>query len=327
MRRTPVILVALLGFALLGAVAPVARGQDATPAAASPTTATGDFAGLVDIGGRSLWLECRGAGGPTVVLEAGAGNNGQVWDAIALPPGTASPAVLPGVAAFARVCAYDRPNTYVDPDHPSRSDPVPQPRTAADMVADLHALLTAADVPGPYVLVGHSYGGFLVRLFAMLHPDEVVGLVLVDAAHEDWWVTLDGVLTPAQRGALSAEPAEFPGLERIDTAASADQMRAAFAASPLQPLPLEVLTHGVPWDWPPGFPVGAIEAAWRPLQDDLVALVPDARLVVAERSQHHIQIDQPDLVIEAVRRVVEAARNPSTWATPAASPGAGTPTA
>jgi len=176
------------------------------------------------------------------------------------------------------------------------------------MVADLHALLTAADVPGPYVLVGHSYGGFIVRLFAVLHPDEVAGLVLVDAAHEDWWESLDSALTPAQREALYAEPAEFPGLGRIYTAASADQMREASATSPLQPLPLVVLTHGVPWDWPPGFPVDAIEAVWTPLQDELVALVPDARLVVAEQSQHHIQIDQPDLVIEAIRQVVEAVR-------------------
>jgi pimeloyl-ACP methyl ester carboxylesterase len=292
--------------------AALAAGRPALAAAQTPTASpvAGDVAGLVDIGGRSLWLECRGAGGPTVILEAGAGNNAQIWDTIALPAGTARAAVLPSVAAFTRVYAYDRPNTFLDPDHPSRSDRVPNPRSAADMVADLHALLTAADVPGPYVLVGHSFGGLIVRLFASLYPDEVAGLVLVDAAHEDWWETFAGTVTPAQNDAINAnaEPAGFPGLERIDTDASADEMREAAASSPLRPVPLVALTHGRPWDWPPGFPVDAIEAAWRPLQNDLAALVPNGRLVVAEQSQHYIQLDEPELVIDAIHGVVEAAR-------------------
>ncbi len=288
---------------------PVFAQPGATPQA---TPADDDFAGLVDIGGRSLYLECRGSGGPTVILESGAGNDGRVWDTVALE-GATKVAVLPAVAGFTHVCAYDRPNTFLDPDHPSRSDPLAMPRTAAEIVADLHELLTAASVPGPYVMVGHSFGGLVTRLYASTYPADVVGLVLVDAVHDDWWETLDSALTPAQRDAAAAEPAEFPGLERIDTDASADQMREAAATSPLRPMPLVVLTHGRPWDWPPGFPVDAIEAIWRPLQDDLIALVPDARLVVAEQSRHHIQIDEPNLVIEAIRQVVDAVRDPETW--------------
>ena len=94
--------------------------------------------------------------------------------------------VLPGVAAFTRVCAYDRPGTMgdVNPDldpqgplfYPGRSDPVPQPRTTLDKVADLHALLRAADIRGPYVLVGHSAGGPVVPRYASMYPDEVVGM-------------------------------------------------------------------------------------------------------------------------------------------------------
>src|SRR4029450_1662591 len=96
--------------------------QSATPAAPSPAVASGDFAGLVDIGGgRRLWLECRGHGSPTVLLEAGSGNNADVWDTIALESDAGAMAVLPGVAAFTRVCAYDRPGTMLDADHPSRS--------------------------------------------------------------------------------------------------------------------------------------------------------------------------------------------------------------
>ena len=118
--------------------------------AAPATTAAqrGDFAGRVEIrGGRELFLECRGRGGPTVILLSGYGNGADVWGLV--DAGVRRPPVLAGVARFARVCAYDRPNTILLPDGRSRSDPVPQPRTAADAVGELHALLRAARVPGP----------------------------------------------------------------------------------------------------------------------------------------------------------------------------------
>src|SRR4029078_1049973 len=112
-----------------------AAGTQAASPAATPAAA-GDFAGLVDIGGgRKLWLECRGAGSPTVILEAGTGNDADTWDTVGLAVGARQPAVLPGVAAFNRVCAHDRPGTMLAPDHLSRSDPVPMPRTAGDLVA------------------------------------------------------------------------------------------------------------------------------------------------------------------------------------------------
>ena len=91
--------------------------------------------------------------------------------------------MFPEVSKFTRVCAYDRPGTPVG-EKPSRSDPVPQPTTAGDAVADLHALLRAAGEAGPYVLAGQSYGGLVVRLYAMTYPEEVSGLVLVDALSE-----------------------------------------------------------------------------------------------------------------------------------------------
>ena len=96
-------------------------------------------------------------------------------------------------------------------------------------------------------------------------------------------------------------------------------MRAAAATSPLRPLPLVVLTHGLPWDWPLGYPSAALEALWQPLQENLAALVPDGRLVVAEQSGHFIPGDQRELVIDAIQQVVEAVRDPAGWATPAAS--------
>ena len=321
MRPIPVLgLFALL----LGAPIP-AVAQSATPAAASPVAAGGDFAGLVDIGGgRKMYLECRGEGGPVVILEAGAGNDADTWDAVALGPDSEQTAVLPGVAAFTRVCAYDRPGTILGIDRRSRSDPVPMPRGAADMVADLHALLRAAEVPGPYVFAAHSFGGLVARLYAATYPDEVVGLVLIDAAHEDYYDRLRALLTPAQWTAFTAPPpglTDDPVFERLDIDASTGAMRVAAAASPLRPLPLVVLTHGRPFDWPPGVPAAAVEALWLPLQEDLAALAPGGRLVVAEESGHFIPGDQPDLVIAAIRQVVEAVRDPGTWDAPSSCRG------
>ncbi|MCA9863633.1 MAG: alpha/beta fold hydrolase, partial [Thermomicrobiales bacterium] len=109
--------------------------------------------------------------------------------------------VLPGVANATRVCAYDRPGTVAsigDEDFISRSDPVAQPRTSAEIVAELHALLQAAGIPGPYILAGHSLGGFFARLYAATYPDEVVGLVLVDACSE----MLEDVMPPDRWQAL-----------------------------------------------------------------------------------------------------------------------------
>ena len=152
----------------------------------------GNFAGLVEIrGGRKIYLECRGSGGPTVILVSGHGNAGDIWGEKArvefqegLPdryPGldlpVRGPAVMRGVARLSRVCAYDRPNNRLLDGRPSRSDPVAQPVTAGSSVADLHALLRAARVPGPYLLVGHSFGGLIVRLYASTYPRQVAGLV------------------------------------------------------------------------------------------------------------------------------------------------------
>ena len=325
MRPFPVLMLSLVSV-LLGV--PISdAAQSATPPVATPVAARGDFAGLVDLGsGREIYLECRGTGSPTVILEAGAGNDADTWDTVGRPPGSRQTAVLPGVAAFTRVCAYDRPGTILDLDHRGRSDPAPMPRDASAMVADAHALLTAAGIPGPYVLAGHSFGGLIARLYAATYPREIVGLVLIDAAHEDYYDQLRAVLTLAQWATFTHPPdalASDPTFERIDVDASATAMREAAATAPLRPMPVVVLTHGRPWDWPPGYPATDLEAIWRPLQEKLAALTPDARLVVAKQSGHFIPGDQPELVIAAIRQVVEAVRDPVSWATPAAGPSPG----
>src|SRR5215218_6760529 len=112
---------------LLGVPAAVAA-QSATPSA-TPAAATGDFAGLVDIGGRKIYLECHGTGSPTVVLVAGGSSSARYWSDDLLHPDAPRTMVMPEVAKFTRVCAYDRPGTYAfikDEIFPSRSDAVPQ---------------------------------------------------------------------------------------------------------------------------------------------------------------------------------------------------------
>lgn len=323
--------------ALLGGAASLAslgrRRGAAQVSIPQATTAGGDFAGLFDIGGgRRMYLECRGEGGPTVVLEAGYRNNAEIWEATEIPNGATGDAVWPGVAAFTRVCAYDRPGTMGNV--VSRSDPAPQPRTTADAVTDLHALLTAAQVPGPYVLVGHSLGGLIVRLYASTYPDEVVGLVLIDALPEGLWDGLQAVLTPAQWDLyhqLSTQvPAgleDYPELEWFNFEESFVEVRDAAATAPLRPMPLVVLSFGLsmqselpPDALPLDYPFDTFNRVRAEHQRALATLVPEARFVVATESGHYIQVQQPDLVIEAVHQVVEAVREPSSWATPEASP-------
>src|SRR5206468_7966256 len=161
----------------------------------------GNFAGLVEIGGgRKIHLECRGTGSPTVVLISGTRGAHDDWTDLIdpnNPAGAPKPdesAVFSQVSKVTRTCVYDRPGTTRNDNTVTDSTPVRQPTTAQQGVADLHALLIAAKEPAPYVLVGHSRGGLIARLFASTYPDDVSGLVLVDPASE----FLKSSLTPAQ---------------------------------------------------------------------------------------------------------------------------------
>ena len=176
-------------------------------------------------------------------------------------------------------------------------------------MTDLHALLEAAGVPGPYVLAGHSLGGLFVRLYAAAHPDEVAGLVLVDPSHEEQEVRLQALLSAEQRAALQRATAAMTDLEGFDIGASFTQMRAARAAAPPRPMSLVVLTAGLTEEPPaPNWPVAAERQLRHQLHADLAGLVPNGEHVIAHRSGHFIHRQQPELVITAIADVVTAAR-------------------
>jgi pimeloyl-ACP methyl ester carboxylesterase len=291
-------------------------------AAVANAAPTGNFAGLVEIGGgRKMYLNCRGKGSPVVVLVGGLRASAEDWNVC----DKSKPAVFREVSKFTRVCACDRPGTPVG-EKPSRSDPVPQPTTASDAVSDLHRLLRAAGEAAPYVLVGQSYGGLIVRLYASTYLKEVAGLVLIDALSEG----LRDAETPEQwaiqrrliEGDVKDSVALYPGLERIDVDRSFEQIH---AASPLHPVPLIVLSADRPWgpqvpsmiaqgkisaDVPPDFGY-VTDAAQKKAQERLAQLVPNAKHIANTNSGHDIHKEQPQLVIDAIREVVNAVRGKS----------------
>lgn len=122
---------------------------------------------LLDVAGHKLYLQCEGEGSPTVVLESGLGVPLAGWNL-----------VIPEVRRFTRVCAYDRAGYGL-------SEAGPLPRTSGHIALELHVLLRTAGLAPPYLLVGHSIGGYHIRVFTHQFPDEVAGLVFLDASHQD----------------------------------------------------------------------------------------------------------------------------------------------
>jgi pimeloyl-ACP methyl ester carboxylesterase len=179
------------------------------------------------------------------------------------------------------------------------------------MVEELRALLAVAGVAPPYVLVGHSFGGMNVRLFATRYPAEVAGLVLVDPSHEDGRTRILALLpSDEQEMHLRGNP------EGVDWEASVAELG---AAGPLPPMPVVVLFRGQPALAPPDRSADRVErweVIWRGMQEDLVRRIPGSRHIIAERSRHYIQRFQPDLVTAVIRDLVEAARYGSSRVRP-----------
>ena len=261
---------------LLVACMALALSSTVLPSAATARPPSEGFERLVDVGGHSLYVNCTGRGGPTVILEAALANTSATWAAI-----------QPEIARFTTVCSYDRAGL-------GRSEASPTyPLTAQSSVDELRTLLKNAGIRGPYVLVGHSYGGWLVQLFARQDGGRrVTGVVLVDAT------PLDQPAIDDRFGRPTPRPEQIP--EPVDLRASSQQL---LSAPPFPQVPLDVLRRTV---FPPTFP-----AEFRQIlierQEAASRLSCRGRLIVAEGAGHFIHRDRPDLVIASIERVVEAA--------------------
>jgi pimeloyl-ACP methyl ester carboxylesterase len=272
---------------------------------------------LISVGGHKLHLLCKGTALPTVVIEQGAGELSRFWWPL-----------QDRIAEFASVCTYDRAGYGWS--EPSRSG-----KTIADRAEELRTLLSTAGVPGPYVFVAHSYGGLIVRSFAATHPNEVAGLVLVDTPEESsifhpqvlafyskikylnrvfaliarlgvlrllkHWIHLDRfgfwLSCPSEYAALCDD---ILSLQRAPLA-----MRNSKESGSLGSLPLAVITHGQAFPRP----FAVLEKNWSQGQTRLAELSTNSALIRAENSNHMIHHDEPDLLIEVIRRVHAAARN------------------
>lgn len=282
----------------------LALGREATTScgAASVPDTVSDHAKPIDIGGRKLNCLTRGRGTPTVVIEAGMGE----------PPIESGSwrAVIDDIAKTNRVFIYDRAGL-------GASDPAPKlPRTSKDVANDLHALLTKAGVPGPYVLVGQSIGGLHIRMLADQFPDEVLGMVLVDSAHPDQDAKWLAALGPAvanepesvrkSREFLASRTSPDSNSERIDPVASSSQFRAARG---LGDKPLVILSHSSSFRLDPNLPEEVslrLEKVCQELQADLKRLSSHSTLRQSANGGHHLQVDDPALVIAGIRQVLDA---------------------
>lgn len=301
LRRIVVLIIAL---ALVGAIyEPLAEAADAKT---YPPPGQ-----LVDVGGYRLHIHCTGTGSPTVVIVSGLGDWSTSW----------ASSVQPEVAKTTRVCTYDRAGL-------GWSDANSLPSDAAQFAQELHALLQNANVPGPYVMVGHSLGGLIVRVYTYDYASEVAGVVLVDSMNPKQVTkslsnrlallsSVEALLArvgiarlvvklPAIAASIRpGEEAYYPLFSRPGSFQTTAKEYKSLPASGAQAtavtsfgdLPLIVLTaklNNNP-DWP----------AW---QTELLELSSNSQQLFAENSGHVIQSDEPEAAIDAILKMVELVR-------------------
>jgi pimeloyl-ACP methyl ester carboxylesterase len=256
-------------------------GRDASDARESPTqplasaapSAGGSVEELVQVNGRGLYLACTPGEGPTVVFSHGVGGQSGDWDA------TLSNLVdIP-------TCVYDRVNVGLSDREAGR-------HSATDDVEDLHALLGAAEIEPPYVLVGHSFGGMEMLMYAGMYPEDVEGIVLADAT-----LPFESLLDPPDlRAEIRAELNANP--EEVDFYGAYAEARALVAS--IAGVPVTYL-FGAQQVLPPEWEEGAYEAALHRFLDGL----PDGRLIELA-ADHDLPLDEPEAIADAVRQTLSA---------------------
>lgn len=290
-----------VGLAACGAEEPravtPAPTERATSAPPSPvTTRLARPTGLVDdhiaIDGGRMHLRCVGEGPTTVLLLAGWGGSGDGWGAIE-----------PTVAERARVCSYAKFGT-------GTSDAPPTTQTFVTQAADLHRLLEAAGEPGPYVVLGHSFGGAQAVAFAAEHPDEVVGLMLLDASPVTWPAAVcavpdDGTDAARDAGTLCAtmhDPALDP--ERIDVVPAFEEVA---AIESLGDLPMTVMSAARrTWPGLAESEITRLTDVWSEGVDRWAGLSTASTIVTVADTSHLIQLDQPELVVDQLLALLPA---------------------
>lgn len=234
------------------------------------------------VDGRAVEVVTAGTGTSTVVFESGLGADWTPWDE------TASE-----VAGHARVFAYSRPGY-------GGSEPTTTPRDAHHIVEELRRLLADQGYAPPYVLVGHSFGGAYMELYAKTHPDEVAGVVLVDPRHRDFQSACErnGLEVCAIPSSLVAW---LPDVQKAEIAAFR-KVSEEIGAAPFGSYPVRVLTstaHGHSDTW---------ESLWRSMLASLASEAGDGRAVVFEGAGHNLHVERPHDVAEAIVAIVDARR-------------------
>jgi pimeloyl-ACP methyl ester carboxylesterase len=262
-------------------VLPTGTATPSTTVASPPTLAAPTVRHeFVTVAGGQLELWCDGEG-PTVLFLSAIGGDHSL-----IPIGQR-------LTGDAYACFYDRPG-----DGPPPPD---RPRTAGSDAADLHELLAAAHIPTPLVLVAHSYGGLVAVIAAAKHPEDIAGVVFVDASQPDQEERIDAILTEAQRAHRDAGFKNFP---YVDWPTSL--WEAADSLPSFPPVPVTVITATRGWSDPceEQLPCDELQALWLELQDQFAtALTPDARHVLADAG-HYVQEQDPDLVTTEIRALL-----------------------
>ena len=264
---------------------------------------------FVNIGFQTMYIDCVGNKSPTILIDVGIAGSSASWYKIAQT-----------LSNNVRTCLYDRAGY-------GWSDPGRGERTTATIVHELNLLINKAEIPGPFVLVGHSFGGFTARYLAAKFPKNVVGLVLVDSSHPEQIYRLSALDKTKQKplvtGRQNLAPGDFSEFERKWYFLNSSR-KATFAqmgelkyfkesayqvkhSGPIKNIPVAVLSRGI--GQLPELSGVSLENEWQDMQKDLLKLSRNSWHLIVTDSGHEIHREAPNHVIENILKVVNKSKN------------------